>query len=157
MSVRLSVASTLCRPADEVADLPNYISCFANLRHLTFADLQPGQKDHYKHNWGGKSFAWVHGAIAALNSPITHLTIEVLVRQPADLHAVDWMAIDVLLSTREVLQSLVRVSVVFLDRVEDEERDPKSIAYPAAIRRQMPLTLMKGLLSIVTRGPKFHP
>ena len=144
-------------PLTTVVDSPDYISCFTNIRHLTFGDLRLDPKDHYRRDWGGKSFAWVHGAIAALQSPITHLTIEVLVHRPTDLDAVDWVAIDELLSTREVLRSLAKVSVVFLDRLEDDDWDPKSVAYPTAIRRQMPLTSMMGLLSIVTRGPKLYP
>jgi len=124
---------------------------------LTFAKLHPASRDHYRRNGGGKSFAWVRGAIAALQSPITNLTIEVLIHQLADLGAVDWKAIDALLSRREIFQSLVRVSVVFLDRLEDRGWDPKSIAHPMTIRKLMPMTAVMGLLTIATRGPKFLP
>ena len=95
--------------------------------------------------------------IAAIQSPITHLTFEILVHREADLHAIDWKAIDVLISTREILRSLVEVSVVFLDRVETQGWDPMSVAHPVTIRRLMPLTAMMGLLNIATRGPKMYP
>ena len=150
------VASTLCHPTDTVADSPDYVSCFTNLRHLTFTDLHFNPRDGNKWRHGEKSFAWVHNTIAALQSPITHLTIEVLTYQPATLKAVDWKAIDVLLSRREVFRSLVQVSVVFLDRLKDGNRDPESIAHPVTIRRLMPSTSVMGLLNVVTRGPKFH-
>jgi hypothetical protein len=99
----------------------------------------------------------VHGAIAALQSPITHLTIEVIVLQPADLNAVDWKSIDNLLFIREMFRSLVQVWVVFLDTLEDGDRNPKSIAHPETIRTQMLLTSAMGLLTIATRGPELHP
>jgi hypothetical protein len=141
-----------------VVDSPDYISRFMNLRHLTFAYLDHVLNYKLSGSRSRKSFAWVHGAIAVLQSPITHLTIEILVRQPADLDVVDWKAIDVLISTREALRSLVQVSVIFLDsRLGDEGQDPKSIADPATIRREMPLTSAMGLLNIVTRGPKMQP
>jgi hypothetical protein len=142
-----------------VVDSPDYISHFTNLRHLTFADLYHVPRDHHKLSGSGsrKSLVWVHGAIAAIQSPITHLTFEVLVRQPADLDAVDWETIDVLISTREALRSLVQVSVIFLDWLRHEGQDPKSIADPATIRREMPLTSAMGLLNIVIRGPKMQP
>ena len=138
-----------------VVDTPDYISHFTNLRHLTFANLFLIPRGRYKRVAEGESpFAWVNSAIADLRSPITHFTIEVLIRQPAQLDAVDWKALDVLLSTREVLRSLVRVSVVFLGRLEGGGWDPKSIAEPVAVRRLMPLTSMMGLLTVSTRGPK---
>jgi len=137
-----------------VVDWPNYISHFTNLRHLAFANL-------FLIGWckwdaeDESPFAWVNRAIVALRSPITHLTIEVLIRQPAELDAVNWKGIDVLTSTRETLPSLVQVSVVFLSGVAYKKWDPKkSIADPVAIRRLMPLTSMKGLLTVSTRGPK---
>jgi hypothetical protein len=135
-------------------DSPDYISRFTNLRHLTFAELHLTPRDHYKRSGNGVSFAWVHGAIAALKSPITHITTEVLVTQPADLNAVDWKSIDILLSARSTLRSF---TVVFLDTLEDEGRNPQSIAHPMTIRRQMPLTSMMGRLIIATRGPTLYP
>jgi len=138
-----------------VLDSPDYISCFTNLRHLTFTDLNPTQKDHYEHT--RKSFAWVNGAIAAIQSPITHLTFEILVRRSADLYAMDWKAIDVLISSRGSLRSLVQVLVVFLDRLEDEDWDSKSTAHPVTVRGLMPLTATMGLLKIATRGPRIYP
>ena len=138
-------------------DSPDYISRFTNLRHLTFANLYLTPRDHYKRSGNGVSFAWVHGAIAALQAPITHLTIEVIVLQPADLNAVDWKSIDNLLFIREIFRSLVQVWVVFLDTLEDGDQNPKSIAHPEAIRRQMLLTSAMGLLTIATRGPELYP
>ena len=140
-----------------VVDSLDYISRFTNLRHLTFANLVPTPRGHYKRTVGGEtSFAWIVGVIAALRSPITHLTIEILVHEPADLKAVDWTAIDVLLSRREVLRSLVQVSVVFLDKLENADRGLvlEGTAHPVTIRRLMPLTSMMGLLTFFTRGPK---
>lgn len=138
-------------------DSPDYISRFTNLRHLTFANLYLTPRDHYKRSGNGVSFAWVHGAIAALQAPITHLTIEVIVLQPADLNAVDWKSIDNLLFIREIFRSLVQVWVVFLDTLEDGDQNPKSIAHPETIRRQMLLTSAMGLLTIATRGPELYP
>jgi len=137
--------------------LPKYISHFTNLRHLTLANLLPTPRRHYTRDDDTQPFAWVEGAIAAIQSPITHLTIEVLIHQPADLSGIDWNAIDVLLSTREVLRSLVQVLVVFLDKVEDEGWDSNSIAHPVTIRGLMPRTSEAGLLAIATRGPPLHP
>ena len=111
----------------------------------------------YRRKDVGKCFEWVNRAIVAVQSPITHLTFEILVHRAADLHAIDWKAIDVLISTRAVLRSLVQVSVVFLDRVETEGWDPMSVAHPVTIRRLMPLTAMMGLLKISTRGPRMYP
>ena len=136
-----------------VVDSPGYISHFTNLRHLTLANIFPRGPYGWRACKGGH-FKWVHGAVAALQSPITHLTIEILIHQPADLNFVDWKALDMLLSTQEVLRSLVQVSVVFLGKVESCDWDPKSIAHPVTIRRLMPLTSMMGLLTISTRGPK---
>ena len=139
-----------------VVDSPDYISHFTNLRHLTFANIFLVPRGLYE--WGrvggGASFTWIHGAIAALRSPITHLTIEILIHQPSDLNILDWRALDVLLTTREVLRSLVQVSVVFLGKLEGRSWDPESIAHPVTIRRLMPLTLAIGLLTISTQGPK---
>ena len=91
------------------------------------------------------------GAIAALKSPITHLIFEILVRQAAELNAVDWKIIDGLISTSEMLRSLVQVSVVFLRRLEGESRDPKGIAYPEIIRKLMPKTERMAILTIGSR------
>lgn len=140
-----------------VVDLPDYISYFTNLRHLTFANILPAPRGRYERTMGeGASFAWIVGVITALKSPITHLAIEVLVYQPADLKAVDWTAIDLLLSRREVFPSLVQVSVVFLDKLDDAYGGwgPESTAHPLTVRRLMPLTSMMGLLTFSTRGPR---
>lgn len=95
------------------------------------------------------SFSWVVGVIAALRSPITHLTIEIRVYDPAGLHIMDWKAVDVLLSSR--VRSLVQVSVIFLEQLQGVCWE--SIVYPVTIRRLMPLTSMMGLLTFSTRGP----
>ena len=91
------------------------------------------------------------GAIAALKSPITHLIFEVLVRQAAELNAVDWKTIDALISAPGMLRSLVQVSVVFLRRLEGESWDPRSIAYPETVRKLMPKTERMGILTIASR------
>ena len=155
--VCLYVASVLPTLLMTVVDSPNYISRLTNLRELTLTNLNPGPRDDHKWNDDKKTFVWVGGVIAALRSPITHLTIEVLIHKSTDLNAVDWKAIDVVLSSRGASRSLVRVSVVFLDKLENEEWDPKSTADPTTIRRLMPMTTMMGLLTITSRGPKFHP
>ena len=99
---------------------------------------------------------WITEAIAALRSPITHLTIEILVHQPDDLDVVLWKALHLLISEREVFRSLVQVSVVFLDKLENADSwDPEGTAHPAAIRRMIPITSMMGLLTFSSRGPKF--
>ena len=136
-------------------DSPDYISYFTNLRHLTFANLDYCRCDWWRDT--EKCIGWVTLAILAIQSPITHLTFEMLVHRETDLHTIDWKAIDVLISTRGVLRSLVQVSVVFLDRVESEDWDSKSIARPATIRRLMPSTAMMGLLNVATRGPRMYP
>lgn len=154
VGVRPCIVSNLSHFADVLVDSPDYISRFTNLRYLTFVNLfltperyRCGQSAH-----DGNSFAWIAGVIAALRSPITHLTIEIRVRDPAGLNAMDWTAIDVLLSSREVFRSLVQVSVVFLGEPQNVDWD--SIVYPVSIRRMMPLTSIMGLLTFSTRGPK---
>ena len=140
-----------------VVDSPGYIFHFTNLRHLTFANLFLPQGGHYRQRAGDKgTFAWIPATISALRSSITHLTIEILIHQPSDLNAVNWKALDVLLFTREVLRSLVQVSVVFLGQLEDVDggQDPESIAHPVTVRRLMPMTPVIRLLAISTRGPR---
>ena len=138
LTVHLCVPSTLSTLLKRVVDSPNYISCFTNLRHLTFANLDPARDEI------GEEFTWVNGAIAVIQSPITHLAFEIRARKAADINVVDWKAIDALISTRTILQSLVQVLVVF-----------KRVAHPVAIRRLVLLTTMMGLFA--TRRPKMYP
>jgi len=158
VSVRSCVASNLSYSADPLVDSPNYISHFTNLRYLTFVNLFLSLPARFcgESVGGGNSFAWIVDVITALRSPITHLTIGIRVCEPAGLTVMDWKAIDVLLSSREVFRSLVQVSVVFLGEPAPEPQnvDWGGIAYPVTIRRLMPLTSMMGLLTFHTRGPK---
>ena len=137
-----------------VVDSPDYISRFTNLHYLTFSNLfLTLPRGHCGRSLGGgNSSAWIVGVIAALRSPITHLTIEIRVREPGGLITMDWEAIDALLSSQEVLRSLVQVSVVFLGGTQNV--DWESIAYPVTIRRLMPSTSTMGLLAFFTREPK---
>lgn len=154
VSVCPRAVSNLCHSADSLVDSTDYISHFTNLRHLIFVNLflalPVGPRGRSVD--GVNSFAWIVSVITALRSPITHLTIEVRVPEPAGLIAMDWGAIDVLLSSREVFRSLVQVSVVFLG--QPQNIDWEGVVYPVTIRRLMPLTSMMGLLTFSTRGPK---
>ena len=156
--MHLCVTPTLLHLAYAIiADSPDYISCFTSIRRLTFASLNLVQYERPRRKGEERPFAWVNGALSSVQSPITYLAFEILIHRASDLNAVDWTAIDVLISKGGTLRSLIQVSVVFLDRLEGGDRDPNSVAHPVAIRRLMPLTAMMGLLTVATRGPELHP
>lgn len=139
-----------------IVDPPDYISCFTNLRRLTFANIYSILPGRHRRNDIGESFGWVNGVVAIIQSPITHLTFEILVHRLHDI-TLDWKALDVLISSREALRSLVQVSVVFLDRLGDGDGDLMSTVHPVALRRLMPLTAMMGLLTISAGGRRLYP
>ena len=66
-------------------------------------------------------------------------------RRTADLNIVDWKAINVFISTRGALRSLIQVLMVF-----------ERVAHPEVIRRLMPLTAMMGLLTVAARRPQMY-